>query len=316
MSATAFDAAHACQPMYPPAPTVGDITRDLLTLDQLVDRYGEQAVADSVGDNALRAFCDGMRDRIDASNMPQWMKDAAHAELDRIESTMMRSSNCECDAAVAEAGVGDVSEQAAVEATSSSEGSSSGPTSAELMVAGNQSLADGAEDEKGKKSKAPAAASGAGEGAAGGAERAGGAGSAQEGQGELDQAEGGEGTAGAGGGSGVGGSGGDMEFSGENFFMALAAMCGSFQKKWLDLALKHLSDMNSMAGGNAEDGGGTGTGSSNTPTEGGVEAADPNFVVAQSKFQAAFQLFNMAANGCSTALKSLGEGLTAIARKQ
>jgi hypothetical protein len=40
------------------------------------------------------------------------------------------------------------------------------------------------------------------------------------------------------------------------------------------------------------------------------------FIQAQSRYQANMQMFNMIANMTATSLKSLGEGLTAIARKQ
>jgi hypothetical protein len=40
------------------------------------------------------------------------------------------------------------------------------------------------------------------------------------------------------------------------------------------------------------------------------------FLEAQSQYQANMQMFNMVANMTATSLKSLGEGLTSIARKQ
>jgi hypothetical protein len=40
------------------------------------------------------------------------------------------------------------------------------------------------------------------------------------------------------------------------------------------------------------------------------------FLIAQSEYQANMQMFNMMANMTATSLKSLGEGLTSIARKQ
>ncbi|MCG7911429.1 MAG: hypothetical protein JAY82_16830 [Candidatus Thiodiazotropha taylori] len=46
------------------------------------------------------------------------------------------------------------------------------------------------------------------------------------------------------------------------------------------------------------------------------EAARNEFLMAQSQYQANMQMFNMVANMTATSLKSLGEGLTSIARKQ
>lgn len=48
----------------------------------------------------------------------------------------------------------------------------------------------------------------------------------------------------------------------------------------------------------------------------GAELAAKKFQVAMSDFQATSQLFSMTANASSTALKSIGEGMTSIARKQ
>ena len=58
-------------------------------------------------------------------------------------------------------------------------------------------------------------------------------------------------------------------------------------------------------------------GEDSTPEQ--KQAAEANrreFILAQSQFQANMQLFNMMANMTSTSLKSLGEGMTSIARKQ
>jgi hypothetical protein len=40
------------------------------------------------------------------------------------------------------------------------------------------------------------------------------------------------------------------------------------------------------------------------------------FSVAQSEFSANMQMFSLMANASSTAIKSIGEGMTALARKQ
>ncbi len=48
----------------------------------------------------------------------------------------------------------------------------------------------------------------------------------------------------------------------------------------------------------------------------GAEQAAKEFQVAMTDFQATSQLFSMTSNASSTALKSIGEGMTAVARKQ
>lgn len=63
---------------------------------------------------------------------------------------------------------------------------------------------------------------------------------------------------------------------------------------------KSLSDLAGPASGKGE----------------GAELAAKKFQVAMSDFQATSQLFSMTTNAASTAIKSIGEGNTAMARKQ
>ncbi len=92
--------------------------------------------------------------------------------------------------------------------------------------------------------------------------------------------------------------------SGGNWLVAMARKLGEIQVKFIDAAMKNLDAMKGLG-------------------EGGITGNSANevddrekFLLAQSEFQANMQMFNMTANMTSTSLKSIGEGLTAIARKQ
>jgi hypothetical protein len=83
--------------------------------------------------------------------------------------------------------------------------------------------------------------------------------------------------------------------SGKNWLVALAGSLGELQHKFLEKALENMDTMESTAGNDDQ---------------------EKEFLKAQSEYQANIQMFNMMANMTATSLKTLGEGLTAIARKQ
>ena len=83
---------------------------------------------------------------------------------------------------------------------------------------------------------------------------------------------------------------------GMNWLVALAKALGEMQGAFMDKALAAKNEM-------IEAGGETDT------------SAQP-FITAQNKFSANMQMFGILANTSSTALKTLAEGLTALARKQ
>ena len=67
------------------------------------------------------------------------------------------------------------------------------------------------------------------------------------------------------------------------------------QGKFLSEALENMETMKNLAGD---------------------EDSSQEFLTAQSEYQANMQMFNMMANASATSIKSIGEGLTALARKQ
>ncbi len=100
--------------------------------------------------------------------------------------------------------------------------------------------------------------------------------------------------------AGTGRSGGKGKVS---FFEALAIAMGEVQGKYLGKMMQSFSDLQkanhgiNLGGGKVDQ-----------------EAAN-RFSIEMSRFQAYSQLFNMTANTSSNALKSLGEGMTAVGRK-
>jgi len=83
---------------------------------------------------------------------------------------------------------------------------------------------------------------------------------------------------------------------GVNWLVALAGGLAKSQIDFLDKAME-AQDAMEKASGEGDEG-------------------RNDFIMAQSEYQANMQMFNMMANLTSTSLKSIGEGLTAIARKQ
>jgi hypothetical protein len=81
---------------------------------------------------------------------------------------------------------------------------------------------------------------------------------------------------------------------GGNWLVALARGLADVQEKFLSKAMENLDTMKASTG----------------------EDNREEFLTAQSEYQANTQMFNMMANMTATSLKSIGEGLTSIARKQ
>ena len=114
-----------------------------------------------------------------------------------------------------------------------------------------------------------------------------------------------------------------------NWLVELAKALAEIQTEFLNKAMDNLQTMkdnkdamNTEQSGQGEGANGSGNGTEETAgtTDGNKNDADKasrgEFMAAQSEFQANFQMFNMMANMTATSLKSLGEGLTSIARKQ
>lgn len=102
-----------------------------------------------------------------------------------------------------------------------------------------------------------------------------------------------------------------------NWLLELAKRLAEIQEKFLTIALDSLGTMEANASAMSETNSSGSSSEGSSGESGGTENGDKGeFLVAQAKYQAAMQMFNMMANMTATSLKSLGEGLTAIARKQ
>jgi hypothetical protein len=94
-----------------------------------------------------------------------------------------------------------------------------------------------------------------------------------------------------------------------NWLVALAGALAKVQQKFLNAAMENMKTME-------ENGSGAVQGGDNAQSDEAKEKQRNEFLEAQSQYQANMQMFNMVANMTATSLKSLGEGLTSIARKQ
>jgi hypothetical protein len=181
------------------------------SLSDIISEFGEGNIAGALANSFLKGFADGLKELINNSDMPQFMKDAANEAIDNMINGMKQETSSCAEDAVEESGMADAMEQA---------GYSCAQQSAE------------------------------------------------------EAEEGGENA---------------------NWLVALAGSLAQVQHKFLDAALQNMKTMDNNAG---------------------VDGQEQTFLKAQSEYQANMQMFNMVANMTANSLKSLGEGLTAIARKQ
>lgn len=89
---------------------------------------------------------------------------------------------------------------------------------------------------------------------------------------------------------------------GASWLMAIAQAMGEAQGKLAAKMVAKSEEINAAS----DKAGGTGK---------EAEAAAMDFQKAMTEFQALSQLFSMTSNASSTAMKSIGEGMTAVARK-
>ncbi len=106
------------------------------------------------------------------------------------------------------------------------------------------------------------------------------------------------------------GRSGGSRGEGLNWLEQLAKGLAEVQGKWLNKASENLEKMQSLSEGASTEGL-----SDQEKTEQQTEEQRA-FVIAQSQYTAAMQMFSMSAAATSTSLKTIGEGLSGIARKQ
>ena len=251
----------------------------LTTLDQLLESFGAEDIGNASAQKFLTEFAEGLKEMINNSDLPDGIKQASLAMIDQQLSDL--KADCPCSAEAAEA----------LETSEMAE---------EIDEAVEDSLCacqGGAESES----------AGAAEAAAGGAEA-----SSDEASAEAAGETANESVAGAGGGAeseaGVSAAQANQDLNElmaetsdpdkkrrKTFLEAIAESMGIVQGKFLEEAKIESDKMVGLAGDDTQ-----------------AQA----FTLAQARYTALMQMFNIYSNQVATSLKTMGEALSGIARKQ
>jgi len=300
----------------------------LQSLDQLLEDFGPEGVADASTQRFLQRFGDALKEMINDSDLPQPIKDAAIALIDShlgcncdaeaaeaVEnSEMAETVDCMCDETVEET-VEEVEEACSCESSGGSDMSPEAQAEADAEAANEGGSPVAPSPAAQTEAEAEAANEGGSSGGSGGSEGAGGSGGAS-------------GSGGAGGGGGMTADdvmpepeASDTERRrGMNWLEALASTLADIQSKFLDKALAASRIMAEEADnvtpaadseGSGDAGGGEGGGEG-----GGSGQQSGRFLQAQASYTANMQMFTIFSNQVSTSIKTLGEGLAGISRKQ
>ena len=262
----------------------------LKSLEDLLENFGPEELGNASAKQFLNTFIDKLRELINDSDLPQGMKDMANAVLDSHQSKI--DDDCPCSAEASEAvsccSQSDDIDQAAEETAESS------AESANECCSGSGSGSDEAEGAEGSGSSSSDMS--------------------PEAQAEADAEAENEGTSGS---SGAGGAGGhdsmdelnddQAQSAGEdkkknkyaNWLQALAGDLADIQATFLDRAMAAKDIMMKEA-----------------ETAGSGEGKSAEFLDAQAQYTATMQLFTIFSNQTSTSIKSIGEALAGISRKQ
>lgn len=240
----------------------------LKNLDDLLDDFGPQELANAGTQQFISKFVDSLRQQINCSHLPQGIKDAANALLEAHAAGV--SENCPCSAEASDA----VASSAQSEAINhAAEG-----TAEEVVATANDSTSAGgaapAAPALSTEAQAEADAEEINEGVGGGYD------SMDELQSELGQVE------------------KDDEKGKGNWLVVLAGTMADIQSKFLNEAMEQSRIMEGEAG---------------IASEGGKS---DKFLAAQSAYTANMQLFNIFSQQVATSIKTIGEALASISRKQ
>lgn len=289
MSEAASGVAASLQSIYSLINTLehsNDSSSVLESAEALIEEFGELMVSGALKNLTMEKVAEGIKDLIDSNDdLGDAMQDIAKSMVDSLTGGEEAQVTADAETAVEDdAGMQELSENWANEILQ------------KIMefLASENDKENGMNSTEGKadKDKAKAGAEGGGEaagGAEGGAEGGAAAGGAE---GEAAGAGGEEAGGAEGGGSASGGGG-----SGMNWLEKLAEGMAKAQINWLAKADGHQETMQKMSGKDDT-------------------ASRDAFIMAQSKYTAAMQMFSMTAAATSTSLKTVGEGLAGIARKQ
>ena len=268
---------------------------------ELTEEFGPENVGNAGKQFFMISFGDTMKDMVNDSDLPQPVKDMTNAAIDARVAAVIENSPCcaECLDAVGNTEFGADASQAGADAASALDPASvaSGETTADVSEPASEAPAVTEEQQEAideaKENEQPAPvitppAEGGGE--------SGGGGGISAGDAKMDEitAE-----------SGVPKGDEDEEGGGSGNTSWLDVLAGSLaqiQAKFLDTAMEHSRTMANEAD-NAAGGG-----------DDGVRSGA--FLEAQSKYTANIQMFSIFSQQVSTSVKSIGEALNAISRKQ
>lgn len=253
------------------------------SLEQLLENFGSDDVANAGGQEFMQAFGNSLKEIIANADLPEAVKNMAYATIDQHVSDAAMSMPCsaECQVAVAASEVGgEMSHCGTVAAEQVEAAASSGADGADSAMTAEQHEAE----QERLENEQPVVV-------AGGEPAGGGAGSnalaettANAGKVNGDEDEDGVSSAGGGG----------------NWLTALAGKMAEIQAKFLDSAIAASNVMAAEADAAAA----------------GGEGQSGDFLKAQAKYTSNMQLFSMFSQQVSTSIKTIGEALNAISRKQ
>lgn len=282
--------------------TMSELNRmieDTSSLADLLDNFSNDEVGSASAQRALSAFGDELKNIInDASNLPEFIKQAACNCIDNVIASSASESCCShaCSDAVANSTIAPVVDQAGTDVANQADAvavTNSNPAPATLSFEEQQSMNEEAVENGGEMpfpaagmpGDTPEAGAVSSEApAAGGAAPAGGE------SGEVDLA------------AEEARNAGSTAKKGRNWLEALALSLSNIQSTFLDRAMAASEVMageaNNASGDNAAGG------------------RSKEFLDAQAEYTANMQLFNIFSQQVSTSIKTLGEALSAISRKQ
>ena len=260
----------------------------LESVENLVSEYGDSAVAGALENMTMKEVAEAIKDLVAGNDdLAEAIKDIAMSIIDGAVSDSKKSVSSKVEDAVA-------GNEALAETSKDWFGDIMDKIMRQLAEINDKENGAGSTEGKSESNKAKGGKGGGNAEGGAAAEGAGGAegvegGGAAEGGGETKQAQNGESP-------GEFEPDPEFESAGGNWLEVLAEGMALIQSKWLSKATDAQETMNNSMGES--------------------KTQQQAFTVAQSKYTAAMQMFSMTAAATSTSLKTIGEGLAGIARKQ
>lgn len=251
------------------------------SLEDMLEKYGPEGVANAASQQFLNEFFDDLKSMINDSDLPQSTKDMLTALINSHQAQLNTSMPAapEARADVADSGMGQgVSETRAA-------------TTQDVSATADAAPADQTSTEAQAEAEAEAASEGS---------------SGEYDQGAMDA---------------INSELADPSKSskkGRNWLEALALALAEIQAEFINRAMEASEIMASETDKmNAGEGGGEGKNTGSKTGEGGPTSGNSGaFFRAQAQYTSNIQLFTIFSNQVSTSIKSVGEGMAGISRKQ